>query len=830
MALLLASGAFAAIPGAATADEVDCAAVPWMDTSASPEERTAALLAASTQHQKYRWLDEQAANSPQQLTFGGVTYPAQLPCTPVVIYANGAEGVHGTAGTTAWPTPLAVAATWDTALGEQKAVLHGGESFDNRKAVVLGPGIASGRTPLLGRTPEYFGEDPLLSGLMAAANVRGLENGDPEKPVVANLKHYVANEQELDRQTSSSDVDERTLRQVYDLPYEIAVAGSDPGSVMCSFNQINGVWACENPILNTNLRDQMGFDGYVMSDFGSVHSTAASLKAGLDQELNRPVWYTPARLDAALEAGEISQEDVDTAATNVVRTYIEKGLFDHPVPATAVANTSTAVHKDLARKIAEDGTVLLKNEGGVLPLRDEPLTVAVIGQTASATPTGGVSAKTACASVFGTRQILNCDALVDPLTAIAQRVEAAGGQVLYDNGADPAAAAIASLQADVTIVFGYVSMGEGKDVPDLHLQGNGDALVSEVAATAEKTVVVLNSGTAVEMPWLDDVDAVLHGWYSGEQAGPALANLLWGDVNPSAKLPMTFPRSLADTPTAQSPAQYPGTFSDGSTTRPTPGEIRRVAYTEGLQVGYKWYDEQGIEPLFPFGHGLSYTSFAYSDLDVDAVTDPATGEVRATVAVTVANTGEVAGSEIPQVYLTLPAAADEPGKRLVGFDKVALEPGQSTRVEVVVDSGSAHHPLSVWDVESDTWRTPEGTYEVAVGGSSRDLPLADSFRVGASPVTLDVTTAVGSRCVAGKNVLTVTATNGEDVPVALELTTPYGSKAFPAVQPGTHAFHAFTTRQVDLPAGAASVTGSATVDGTTVPFAADLPYAAASCG
>ena len=378
-AVILSSGVLAATAMPAAAD--DCSTVPWMDTSKSSEERADALLDASTQHQKYRWLVEQPANDPQRTTWnGGVVYPVQVACTPVVIYANGPDGVYTRAGTTAWPGPIAVASTWNLELGEEKAVAHGSESFDSRSAVVLGPGIASGRTPLSGRGSEYFGEDPLLSGLMAAANVRGLEHGNPDKPVVANLKHYVANEQETDRQTSSSNMDERTLRQVYDLPYEIAVEQSDPGSVMCSYNQVNGVYACENPILTTSLGEQMGFDGYVMSDFGSVHSTAASLDAGLDQELNRPIWYTPARLDDALAAGEITQAQIDQAAFDVVHTYIVKGLFDHPVPATAIPNVSTPEHKALAREIAEESTVLLKNDG-VLPLGADAPTVAVIGQT-----------------------------------------------------------------------------------------------------------------------------------------------------------------------------------------------------------------------------------------------------------------------------------------------------------------------------------------------------------------------------------------------------------------------------------------------------------------
>ena len=728
-AVILSSGVLAATAMPAAAD--DCSTVPWMDTSKSSEERADALLDASTQHQKYRWLVEQPANDPQRTTWtGGVVYPVQVACTPVVVYANGPDGVYTRAGTTAWPGPIAVASTWNLELGEEKAIAHGSESFDSRSAVVLGPGIASGRTPLSGRGSEYFGEDPLLSGLMAAANVRGLEHGNPDKPVVANLKHYVANEQEIDRQTSSSNVEERAFRQVYDLPYEIAVKESDPGSVMCSYNQVNGVYACENPILTTSLDQQMGFDGYVMSDFGSVHSTAASLDAGLDQELNRPIWYTPVRLDAALAAGEITQDQIDRAAFDVVHTYIEKGLFDHPVPTTAITGVSTPEHKALAREVAEQSTVLLKNDGA-LPLADDAPTVAVIGQTASATATNGVSAKTGCAwyLVFARSTALNCDAIVDPLTSITERVAEAGGSVLYANGADPAQAAAVAAQADVAIVFGHYTMGETTDLADLHLDANGDALIEAVAAASDRTVAVLNAGSAVEMPWIDDVEAVLHAWHSGEQFGPALAGLLWGDVNPSAKLPMTFPVSIADTPT-NTPEQYPGVFSDGSTTRPAGStEIRQVEYSEGLQVGYKWYDEQGIAPLFEFGHGLSYTSFEYSDLKVAVDRDRTAERATATVSFTVTNTGDRDGTEIPQVYLTLPDAAEEPGKRLVGFDRLELAAGESTRVELVVDSAASNQPFSIWDVDADSWVAPKGRYEIAVGSSSRDLRLSDTLQL-----------------------------------------------------------------------------------------------------
>jgi len=331
--------------------------------------------------------------------------------------------------------------------------------------------------------------------------------------------------------------------------------------------------------------------------------------------------------------------------------------------------------------------------------------------------------------VFIRGTALNCDAIVDPLTGITERVAQAGGTVLYDNGADPVQAAAVAAQADVAIVFGHYTMGETTDLADLHLDANGDALIEAVAAASDRTVAVLNAGSAVEMPWIDDVDAVLHAWHSGEQFGPALAGLLWGDVNPSAKLPMTFPRSLADTPTS-TPEQYPGVFADGSTTRPAGStEIRQVNYTEGLQVGYKWYDEQQIDPLFEFGHGLSYTSFDYSDLEVEHSSDAATGHVVTNVSFTVTNSGERDGTEIPQVYLSLPDAANEPGKRLVAFDRVDLAAGESRTVELVIDSEASNQPFSIWDVDADAWTTLEGEYEVAVAASSRDVRLTDEVLV-----------------------------------------------------------------------------------------------------
>jgi beta-glucosidase len=571
----------------------------------------------------------------------------------------------------------------------------------------------------------------VLSGLLTAASVQGIEHGNLDKPVLANLKHYVANEQELDRQLSSSNMDERTLRELYNLPFEIAVTRSHPKSVMCSYNQINGTYACENPILNSVLKDEDGFDGYVMSDFGAVHSTAPSLAAGMDQELNRPRFLTPALLDAALAAGTITQAQVDAAALRVVTAYIAGGLFDTPLPSVPVADASTAAHKDIALHIAQRGSVLLKNDS-VLPLALAPgSTIAVIGSTASATPAVGPSAKDLCSMPwrFGSPTTLTCEDLVPPLTAITERAAANGVTVVYDDGSDVARAANVASAADLAIAFGYQRTGEFSDLANLHLQGGGDSLVSEVAKANENTVAVLQTGSAVEMPWLGDVKAVLETWYAGEQMGPAMASILFGDVSPTGKLPMTFPKALADTPTGSDPARYPGLLANGSTAR-APGDtsIRQVDYSEGLAVGYRWYQSQGIEPLFPFGYGLSYRSFAYSQLQVTPQSNDGTKEVRIHFQLT--NTGQRSGTETAQAYLTLPPSAAVPGTRLVGWEQVTLAPGESKNVQIRLsrEDLAELHLLQYFDSSSGRWSTPSGDFTISVGGSSQ-ADLSQSFAV-----------------------------------------------------------------------------------------------------
>jgi len=777
VAALFAMTGLSAIPAiSAAADGPDLSTCPWMDVSKTSTERANLLLAASTQSQKYRWLNEQSANTPSQTvwTASGVTttYDAALPCTPVVVYTDGPDGIRSQTGVTAFPSPIANAATWNRALSYDKGAAIAAEGFDKRKNGVLGPGISNSRTPLAGRTPEYLGEDSLLSGLLGADITNGLQLGNPDKPVLTSIKHYVANEQELTRQTSSSNVDEQTLHQVYDLPYEVLEANSDPASVMCSYNQINGVYACENPILTTNLKgSDIGFTGYVVSDFGAVHSTAQALMGGLDQELNRPKFFTPALLNAALDAGTITQARIDEAAFRVVNAYISVGLFDKPLKAAAKTVATTPAHQAISQDIAEQGSVLLKNAESALPLKPTSgQTIALIGPTASATVTGGVSAKNVCSmGAVGRSNTMSCDGLIAPDTAITARAAQDGATVTSYLGTDPTAAAAAADAADVAIVFGYQRMGEFNDITDLHLQNGGDAVIAAVAASnAKKVIVVLETGSAVEMPWLADVDGVVEAWYPGDQQGPALSRLLFGDSNFSGKLPMTFPKSLTDTPTAASAAQYPGV------TRTETGSIVQVDYTEGLEVGYKWYDEQNIDPLFEFGYGLSYTDFDYSDLSVSSSSNAETGAVTATATFTVTNTGSVSGAEIPQVYLTLPDSADDPGKRLVGFDRVSLGAGKSTTVSVDVSSAAADHPFGMWDTTAHAWTNVAGNYTFSVGSSSRDLPLTESQSLdfdGVAPtVTVTPTTTIGaSGWYTAPVALTVSAVDDTDATPAVEV-------------------------------------------------------------
>lgn len=728
--------------------EDPCATVPWMDATKTADQRARALLDASSLDQKLRWLNEQAANDPTRTVFARqrprnipatvpidqtpFTMPAQVPCTPAIAYADGPQNVNAGAGNTYFPAPIAQAAAWSTELAFTKGAAQADEAWLKSRNVLLAPAVASGRDPRNGRTSEYLGEDALLGGMIAAAGSRGITS-NPARPVEAQLKHFVGNEQELDRQLSSSNVDQRTLREIYTLPFEIGIDRGNIGSLMCGFNQLSSDWTCgSDTLLRRILKSEIGFKGFVMTDFGSTHQhniPASSLRAGLDQELNAWREWTPQIIKDQIAAGLITEADVDDAALRVVRSHISAGLFDVPKPAVAEPVVTNAEHKAISREVAENGSVLLKNAGGTLPLSGAGKMIAVIGPTAAQTAvTGDVDASSVC--TYGTGNASACSAsVVAPLDGITTRAAADGGTVIYDNGSDLVAAAAAAKSADVAVVFGYYKEGEFTDRTNISLDGNGDALVSAVAAANPNTVVVLQTGGPVEMPWIGSVKGVLETWYAGEQMGPAIAALLFGDANPSGKFPMTFPMKMADLPTAGSPRQYPGTFSDGSTARP-PGslEIRQVAYSEGLEVGYRWYENQKIEPLFPFGYGLSYSSFDYSKLQVTPTTTDGKKEIR--IRFKLRNNGDTEGTEVAQAYVRLPSATGEPSKRLVGWKRVTLAPGETEHVQITLSPQdlSDLHLLEYWETSAEAWRTAPGTYGISVGGSF-DTSISDVFTI-----------------------------------------------------------------------------------------------------
>ncbi|MDQ2821018.1 MAG: glycoside hydrolase family 3 C-terminal domain-containing protein [Pseudomonadota bacterium] len=731
-------------PDAATL-AASAATCPWMDTTKTPDQRARLLLDNSTLDQAMRWLNEATANYGLDTVIEGATYPQQVPCVKFDADVDGQWGIAYIHGTTAFPVPVAQAASWDIALTRKKGAAMAAEAWGKQYNLIFAPGVDIVRHPWGGRNAEYLGEDPFLAGTLAGAWVTALRESNPGQPVASVMKHFVGNQQELDRAASSSNIDERTLHEIYLMPYAMAFQ-SAPAGVMCGFNQLNGVFACENPTLLTRyLRDELDFKGYAVTDNGAQHSTAAALVAGLSQELSLPQYFKAANLRTALNAKQITEDQIRAAAFWVLRAKFATGLMDQTLPDRGRDDEMrTEQHHAVAREMAEKGSVLLKNDNNMLPLKLAGKRIAVIGPTASNVATNGVSAQLVCTSpLYGAAGappvIYDCGG-TSALDAITARAAQDGNTVVFDDGSDLAKAARTAASVDTVIVFGYNTTGEFFDLPNLNLFSDGDALIAAVAAANPKTTVILQTAGPVLMPWVNSVPAVMETWWSGDAGGDAIASLLFGDVNPSGKLPVTFMKNLADLPTGGTPNErYPGIFANGSTTRPDgSGEIRQVNYKEGLQVGYRWYDKQQIAPLFAFGHGLSYTSFAYADLQVSAA-----GAQGFTVSFTIKNTGKVAGAEVPQVYLTLPAAAAEPAKRLVGFDRVELAPGEARTVQVTIDGNASNHPFSVWNTQTAAWRIINGDHMVSIGASSRDLRLQKTARVNVpEPTVVDVTPAV----------------------------------------------------------------------------------------
>jgi beta-glucosidase len=611
------------------------------------------------------------------------------------------------------PALLGLAATWDTELAGAYGATVGAEARQRGKQIMLAPGMNIMRTPLNGRNFEYLGEDPYLASRMAVPYIRG----EQAEGVASCAKHFVANDQEFERNTINVEMDERTLREIYLPPFRAAVEEAGVLSVMSAYNKFRGEYCAENDyLLNKVLKGEWGFRGLVVSDWNAAHTTRGSALGGLDLEMGtvgRPFdeFFLARPFLEGVRGGEFPASLLDDKARRNLRVMFETRAFDGP---TAPGSINTKEHQATARRVAEESFVLLRNEGGALPLdADKLASVAVIGENAVRLQAyGGGSSR------------IKAFYEVTPLEGILRRV-GERANVTYSAGygekagADAAERAVrAASQADVVIYVGGLnhSLGldsEAADRKDLKLPYNQDELLQRVIAANPRTIVVLLGGGPVEMgAWLARAPALLYAWYPGMEGGSALARVLFGDVSPSGKLPCTFPARLED-----SPAHALGAY---------PGKGGVVRYEEGLLVGYRWFDAKSVEPLFPFGHGLSYTRFEYSNLRLAGGKDAAL-----TVEFDVTNAGGREGAEVAQVYVgDVKASLPRPPKELKGFAKVSLKPGERRRVSIPLGRSA----FAFYDPERRAWVAERGDFRVMVGSSSRDVRLEGKFTLAQTTV------------------------------------------------------------------------------------------------
>jgi len=721
VALTAALGLFT-VTGAMNANAADpqtsSPSRPWMNTQLSPDQRADLVLKEMTLDEKIDLMHGQGMpgwKRPMPRTYlgnQGAGFMIGIPRLgiPQVEMSDAAYGVRMSAQngrySTALPANIAAAASWDPQAACEYGALIGRELRAQGYNMSLGGGVNLTREPRNGRTFEYQGEDPLLAGTMVGNRIKC----EQAQHVIGDIKHYVMNDQENGRDEVDVIIGKRAMQESDLLAFHIGIGVGDPAAVMCSYNSINGDYACQNKYTLTDvLKQDWQFKGFVLSDWGGTHSTIKASHAGLDHEEPMDDFYGE-KLKQAVEAGKVSMAELDDHVHRILRSDFLAGLFDYPTQKSVVD-----VERDLAiaRRQAEQSTVLLKNRGGLLPLDGSRVhSIAVIGPHAdTGMISGGGSAQVDPPGEPAAPWQSHVWFPTSPLKAIS--AAAPGAKVAFDSGADPASAAALAKKSDVAIVFAYEWMSEGTDLPNLSLPENQDALIEQVAAANPRTIVVLETGTAVLMPWIDKLGGVLEAWYAGSKGADAVANILFGKVNPSAKLPMTFPLSERDLPHPELVKPPDGGDDAGHQVKPEDAKATfSVHYDEGLKVGYKWYDAENKPVLFPFGFGLSYTTYQYAGLKVVAGKEP-------TVTFTVKNTGSRAGAEVAEVYVALPAAAEEPPKRLAGWSKVQLKPGESREVSLTINP----RELSIFDESTNAWKQLPGHYTFMVGGSSKDFPL-----------------------------------------------------------------------------------------------------------
>jgi beta-glucosidase len=708
------------IPGASSLAAQDTDR-PWMNPKLSPEERAELVLKQMTLDEKLALLHGNGmANNPMwtmpltPLTNGGAGYVEgikRLGIPPLVIsdaaYGVRDSGVNGRYAT-AMPSNLGAASGWDLESACAYGEVIGRELRAQGFNMTLGGGVNLTREPRNGRTFEYAGEDPLLAGTLDG-NMMKCEQA---QHVVGDIKHYALNDQETGRNFVNSIISKRAMQESDLLTFHIAISIANPGAVMCSYNRINGDFGCENSYtLRDVLKRDWGFKGFVISDWAGTHSTEKASAAGLDQEEPMADYFGP-KLKEAIDAGSVPLSEIDDHARRVLYAEFLSGVVDDP-PRKSVVDAENGL--EVAQRAEEKSIVLLKNSQAMLPIDpSDARSIAIIGGHADVGMlSGGGSAQVDppggnAIMPPGKGETHWQDHIWFPTSPLkALRAKLPNTKIRFDSGADLNSAVNLAKSSDLVIVFAYQWISEDMDLPSLSLPDKQDALIEQVATANPRTIVVLETGTAVTMPWLDKVAAVVEAWYAGSAGHKALANILVGDVNPTGKLAITFPKSETDLPhpvlSRLPPRDQALSYA--------------VRYDEGPEVGYKWYETQHKQPLFAFGFGLSYTTYAYSDLSVDS-------SVK-TARFTVKNTGTRAGTEIAEVYARLPKSADESFKRLVGWKRVALVPGESQTVTVAIDP----QVLQTFDEASDRWNLALGNYEVFVGASSDNTPLTASLSV-----------------------------------------------------------------------------------------------------
>ena len=606
-------------------------------------------------------------------------------------------GINDSIKAVCYPAACATAASFDTDMIGKMGEALGDSCQHEEISVLLGPAVNIKRSPLCGRNFEYFSEDPYLAGKMSASMIRGIQS----RNVGTSIKHFALNNQEHRRMSSSSDCDERTMREIYFPPFETAVKEAQPWTVMCSYNRVNGVYASENPWLLTDvLRKEWGFEGYVMSDWGAVSNRPAGVAAGLDLEMPSSDGVNDRKIVAAVREGKLDEKLVDQACErilNIVFRYVENAKPDTP--------WDKEKQHAQAAEFAAECMVLLKNEEALLPLKKDA-DVAFIGEFAEKPRfQGGGSSHINCFKTTGALEAARAAGLK---VTYAPGYSVAKDELTEERLAEAVAAAKAAKTAVVFAGLPDSYESEGYDRPNMKMPECQNRLIEAVAEANPDTVVVLHNGSPVEMPWIGKVKAVLEAYLGGQGVGEAAVRVLFGDVNPSGHLPESFPLKLEDNPSYL----YYG------------GEGNRTEYREGVFVGYRYYDKKKMDVLFPFGHGLSYTTFAFSGLKLSAEKILDTDTLTATVTVT--NTGSVAGKAVAQLYVGDPESTPlRPLRELKGFRKVLLAPGESKEISFTLDKRS----FAYWNEEIHDWHVETGEFTVEVGDSSRNLPLKASVQV-----------------------------------------------------------------------------------------------------